>query len=137
VGSEGWLRKNWTTPVILLVIFLLALYLRTFFSWDLAVDDRLLSGGSDSFYYERIVNYCVETGKQLTFDPRLNFPMGLTNPRPPLYSWTTCVTGKALAPFTGDVWQSVTIVFLASTAVWGALTVFPTYFLTKEAFGRS
>jgi len=136
VGSEGWLRKNWTTPVILLVIFLLALYLRTFFSWDLAVDDRLLSGGSDSFYYERIVNYCVETGKQLTFDPRLNFPMGLTNPRPPLYSWTTCVTGKALAPFTGDVWQSVTIVFLASTAVWGALTVFPTYFLTKEAFGR-
>ena len=134
--DERWLRKNWTTPVILLGIFLAALFLRAYFPWDLAVQDRILSGGSDAFYYERIINHCAETGGQLAFDPRLNFPMGLLNPRPPLYAWTTCVTGKALSPVVGDLWMSVTIVFLASTAVWGSLTIFPMYFLGKEAFGR-
>ncbi|MEK6851596.1 MAG: STT3 domain-containing protein, partial [Candidatus Thermoplasmatota archaeon] len=133
---RGWLRRNWTTPVILLAIFLVALYLRAYFPWDLAVQDRLLSGGSDSFYYERIINFNVETGQQLVRDCRLNYPMCLINPRPPLYSWTVAVMGKALSPLFDSVWASVTVVFLSSTAVWGALTVFPTYFLTKEAFGR-
>lgn len=134
--DEHWLRQNWTTPVILLGIFLAALFLRAYFPWELAVQDRILSGGSDSFYYERIINHCAETGTQLVFDPRLNFPMGLINPRPPLYSWTTCVVGKALSPAFGDLWTSVTVTFLGSTAVWGALTIFPMYFLSKEAFGR-
>ena len=133
---RGWLRRNWTTPVILLAIFLVALYLRAYFPWDLAVGERLLSGGSDSFYYERIINYNVETGQQLVRDCRLNYPMCLVNPRPPLYSWTVAVLGKSLSPLFGDVWTSVTFVFLGSTALWGALTVFPMYFLTKEAFGR-
>jgi len=130
------LRRNWTTPVILLGIFLVALYLRAYFPWDLAIQDRLLSGGSDAFYYERIVNHCAETGTQLVFDPRLAYPMGLTNPRPPLFSWTTCVAGEAVSPFFGSEWEAVTVVFLSSTAVWGALTIIPLYFLTKEAFGR-
>ncbi|HEV8595990.1 MAG TPA: STT3 domain-containing protein [Thermoplasmata archaeon] len=134
--DERWFRKNWTTPVLLIAVFLVALFLRAYFPWGLAAPERILSGGSDSFYYERIINYCVETGGQLSFDPLLNFPMGLNNPRPPLFAWTNCVTGKALSPLFGSVWMSVTVAFLASTAVWGALTIFPLYFITKEAFGR-
>ncbi len=134
--DEPWFRRNWTTPVILLGIFLVALYLRTYFPWDLAIQGRLLSGGSDAFYYERIINYNVETGRQLIFDCRLNYPICLTNPRPPLYSWTVAVAAKAFSPLFADLHQSVSVVFLSSTAVWGALTIFPMYFLANEAFGR-
>src|SRR3989442_3126998 len=133
---RAWFRQDWTTPVVLLGIFVIALYLRTYFPWNLAWPDGLLSGGSDSYYHRRIIETIIQTGKQLTFDPLLNFPMGLTNPRPPVYQWTTAVTGILLAPLFGDVWRSVTFTFLIGTAVWGALTVFPLYFLTKEAFGK-
>ncbi len=131
--GKGWLKQNWTTPVILLGIFLLALYLRAYFPWSMAAPDGLLSGGSDSFYYHRIIMYNVDTGRQLVFDCTLNYPICLTNPRPPLFSWTIAVLGVTFSPFTPD---AVTIVELLSTAVWGALTIFPMYFLAKEGFGR-
>jgi len=62
--------------------------------------------------------------------------MGLGNPRPPLFSWYIAVPGIVLSPLIGDVWQSVITVLILSTAIWGALTVFPTYFLTKNIFGK-
>ena len=131
-----WLGESWSTPVILLGIFLVALYLRAYFPWALAWPDGLLSGGSDSYYHRRIIEHILQTGKELTWDPMLNFPLGLTNPRPPIYQWTTAVPGIVLSPLFGDVWQSVKFTFLIGTAFWGALTIFPLYFLTKEAFGR-
>ena len=133
---EGRFEGKWTVPAVLLGIFLIALYLRAYYPWSLAWPDGILSGGSDSYYHRRIIETCVTTGHQLTFDPMLNFPLGLTNPRPPIYQWSTCVTGVALSPLFGDVWSSVTFVFLIGTAIWGALTVFPLYFLAKEAFGK-
>lgn len=60
----------------------------------------------------------------------------MVNPRPPLFNWFVAVPGVVLSPLFGDVWQSVTTVLILSTAVWGALTIFPTYFLTKNIFGR-
>jgi len=134
--GEHWLRKNWTTPVLLLGVFLVALFLRAYFPWELAFPGGLLSGGSDAFYYHRIIQVIAETGQHLTSDPLLNFPMGLENPRPPLFAWTTAVMGKLLSPFFASPMQAVTFAFLGSTALWGALTVFPLYFLTKEAFGK-
>lgn len=134
--GEHWLRKNWTTPVLLLGIFLAALYLRAYYPWELALPSGLLSGGSDAFYYHHIIQHIAETGEHLTFDPLLNYPMGLENPRPPLYAWTTAVMGKLLSPLFGTLRESVTAAFLASTAFWGALTILPVYFLSKEAFGK-
>ena len=121
---------------MLLAIFGLALFLRAFFPLEISLKDDLLSGGSDSFYWERTIRTIVTTGKQLDWDPMLNYPMGLGNPRPPLYNWFVAVPGIALSPFIGDVWQSVMAVFILSTAIWGALTIFPTYFLTKDIMGK-
>ena len=134
IGS--WLRKNANLIIILMTVFGLALFLRAYFPIGEALDQHLLSGGSDSYYWERIIKNIVTTGKQLDWDPLLNYPMGLGNPRPPIFSWFIAVPGIALSPLTGDVWQSVMNVFILSTAIWGALTVFPTYFLTKDIFGK-
>ena len=134
--GEHWLRKNWTTPVLLLGIFLVALFLRAYFPWELAIPNGLLSGGSDAFYYHRIIQRIAETGQHLTLDCGLNFPICLENPRPPLFAWTTAAMGKLLSPLFANLPAAVTFAFLGSTALWGALTVFPLYFLTKEAFGK-
>ncbi len=132
----NWLRKNASTIIILLAIFGLALFLRAYFPFEEAVQDHLLSGGSDSFYYEHIIEHIVKEKRHLDWDPLLNYPMGLGNPRPPLFSWFVALPGMILSPLNGDVWQSVVTVLILSTALWGALTIFPTYFLTKNIFGR-
>jgi asparagine N-glycosylation enzyme membrane subunit Stt3 len=133
---RSWLRKNANIVIILLAIFGLALLLRAYFPFGPALQDNLLSGGSDSFYWEKTIRNIVTTGKQLDWDPMLNYPMGLGNPRPPIFNWFIAVPGIALSPIVGDVWRSVMAVFILSTAIWGALTIFPTYFLTKNIMGK-
>lgn len=134
--EDSWFRRNWSTVTALIAIFLVALFLRAYFAWDLAAPEGLLSGGSDSFYYERILRHAFETGKQLNWDFMLSYPDGVINPRPPLFVWFILVPGLLASPFFGSPWEAVKLAFLLSTALWGALTIFPTYALAKEAFGR-
>ena len=129
-----WLRKNATTLVALLVIFGLALFLRTYFVWGEAMPDRLYSGGSDSYYHAEIIRHAYTTGHQLVRDPMLNYPYGLINPRPPMFQWWALLTGYVISPAFPDPWTAITYSFLLSTAIFGALTIFPTYALLKEAF---
>jgi len=133
---ESGLYRQAPTVLVLAVIFGLAWFLRSYFAWGLAAPNGILSGGSDSFYYERIVRYGWETGHHIVFDPLLNYPTGLVNPRPPMFAWFTIVVGSLFAPFTADGWSAVSAVFLLSTSFWGALTIFPTYLLARDAFGR-
>jgi dolichyl-diphosphooligosaccharide--protein glycosyltransferase len=133
---EAYLRKHGRALALLVTLFALALFLRVYFVYDLALPEGLVSGGSDAFYYDRIMGHILRTGEHLTFDPLLNYPIGMRNPRPPLFAWTNVLGGVAFSPLFADVQGAVTFVFLASTAVWGALTIFPTYLLAKRAFGR-
>src|SRR5947209_14584746 len=66
----------------------------------------------------------------------LSYPFTLPNPRPPLFPWFSLLVGRLFAPVFGDAWKAVMLTFLFSTGLFGALTVFPTYALAKEAFGR-
>ncbi len=141
--GKGWLRTHWRTALGLALIFGLALFLRFYFVWELAFVGDVptsatppVSGGSDSYYWLRALWYSFETGKDLGFDPLLNYNVGLDNPRPPLFPWFSLVMGRVFAPLLGDPWLAVSLIFLASTGLFGALTIFPTYLLTKEAFGR-
>jgi asparagine N-glycosylation enzyme membrane subunit Stt3 len=133
-----WLGKNWYTIVVLTFLVLLGLFVRSYFGVTPATEDGfLLSGGSDSYYYNHIISYNIETGHHLHIEDMLNYPAGTRNPRPPLYSWSISVMGQVASPlFDGDVTTSMFYVFLFSTAFWGALTVIPTYFMAKEAFGK-
>ncbi len=134
--AEGTLRQRLNVTLILVSIFALALFVRAFFAYDIALRDLLVSGGSDAYYYAWINEYIAATGDHLVRDPNLNFPLGMNNPRPPVYAWSVTLSGLLIGYLQGSVeigiWQS----FLFSTALWGALTIFPTYFLAKEIFGR-
>lgn len=144
--GTSWWRTHWRTALALVLIFGFALFLRFYFVYGLAFTTLAqtcdgqgnlpVSGGSDSYYWHRALCYSFETGKDLNFDTMLNYGPGLFNPRPPLFPWFSLLTGQLLAPVFGDPWLGVLYVFLASTGLFGALTVFPTYALTKEAFGR-
>ena len=140
--GKGWWRANWRTAVSLALIFAIALFLRFYFVYGLAFPAGIYSGGadysggSDSFYWERAIKYTFDTGRDLGQDVTLNYPLTMPNPRPPLFAWFSVLMGRLIAPLIGDAWQGVVFVFLASTGLFGGLTIFPTYLLTKEAFGR-
>ncbi len=134
----SWLEKNWKPILLLMVIFSFALFLRAYYGLEPATEDGfLLSGGSDSYYHHRVITYAQDTGDSLFGEDMLNYPLGTRNPRPPLYDWSVYLGGLALTPFFGgDNFEATWYVFIFSTAFWGALTIFPTYFLAKEAFGK-
>ena len=132
-----WLTVNGPTVALLVFIFFLALFVRAYFGHDIAQDNGyLVSGGSDSYYWQRIVDYSSNTGKQLFWDPLINWPDGIRNPRPPFYSFSVVVPAvftQEFFPSLEDAWGWQ---LMWSTAFWGALTIVPTYFLGKETFGR-
>jgi dolichyl-diphosphooligosaccharide--protein glycosyltransferase len=144
--GKGWLRANWRTAVVLVLIFGLALFLRVYFVYGLAFNipnvncDTIYtppySGGSDSYYWDRALCHSFQSGRDLGLDPMLNYPLGVQNPRPPLFPWFSLLIGRILAPLFSDAWHAVLFTFLLSTGLFGALTIFPTYALGKEAFGR-
>lgn len=135
--ARAWFSKNWTTLSILIGIFAIAMFLRTYFGYGPATDPTfLVSGGSDSYYHKRMIDYVVENGRHLVHDPLLGYPIGLRAARPPLYDWSVAVIGIVFSPLAPSVDVSVWLSFLFSTAIWGSLTIFPLFFLTKEAFGQ-
>src|SRR5207237_10481359 len=69
-------------------------------------------------------------------DPMLASPPANQSPRPPLFPWFSLLAGQLIAPLFATPWQAVSFVFLLSAGLCGALTVFPTYALGKEACGR-
>ncbi|MCL5874367.1 MAG: glycosyltransferase family 39 protein, partial [Candidatus Thermoplasmatota archaeon] len=132
--------KNLSTEskagVVLALTFFLSLFLSLFFVIGPAVKGGwAVSGGSDAYYNMHIVQYILSTHHQLLFDPSLNYPIGLENPRPPFFHWLIVLLGYAFSPLLGGVYNSTMTMFLASTAIGGAFIVFPTYYLGKELFG--
>lgn len=131
-----WFAANWTTLFMLALLFGVALFVRTYFGYDTATEGYYVSGGSDSYYWQRIIDYSAETGKQLYWDPLINYPDGIRNPRPPFYSMSIVVPGVFAQGLYESLDDSLGMSLLWSTAFWGALTIIPTYFLGKETFGR-
>lgn len=136
-GFRKWMDLNWATLAMLIFIFLLALFVRSYFAFETSADNGyIVSGGSDSYYWRRIIDYSADTGKQLYWDPLTAYPDGIRNPRPPLYSMSVVVPGVLAQDLFASLDDSIGFMFVWSTAFWGALTVVPVYFLGKETFGR-
>ncbi|UCE81449.1 MAG: glycosyltransferase family 39 protein [Methanobacteriota archaeon] len=132
-----WIGANWSVLAMMVFIFLLALFIRSYFAFDMSVDnDFIVSGGSDSYYWRRIIDYHVETGDSMYWDPLINFPDGIRNPRPPFYSMSVALPAVIAEDLFETMSDAVGFMFVWSTAFWGALTVVPVYFLGKETFGR-
>lgn len=135
---NSWIGENWHTLFILLMIVLLAFFVRSYFVYSPSVDNGfLVSGGSDSYYHMRVIDHVTDTGHHLYLDPLLNYPLGMRNARPPLYDWSVAIVGMLLSSITGMATSSaVGYSLVLSTAVWGALTTIPVYLITRAAFGN-
>ena len=47
-----------------------------------------MTGGSDPWYMKRVIDYVVAERSHFIFDSDRSYPMGVINPRPPLFSWS-------------------------------------------------
>jgi len=135
---DSWLARHWQSALVLALIVLLAFFVRSYFSYSISIDNGyLVSGGSDSYYHERAIDYVTSTGEHLFMDPMLNYPFGMRNPRLPLYDWSVAVSGMIFSAFSGaPVADGTGLMLVLSTAFWGSLTVIPVYLIGKAAFGR-
>src|SRR5438552_12072719 len=100
-AEPGSRRGLVAVAILLVVIFAAALFLRTYWNVDAAVENGhfVLSSGSDPYYEKRAIDSVqAHNFHTLIFDPLLNYPYGAVNPNPPLYQWSVAVAGHVLAP---------------------------------------
>ncbi|MFP4050141.1 MAG: carboxypeptidase regulatory-like domain-containing protein [Thermoplasmata archaeon] len=138
-SKTRWWEENWGTLTCLVGVFIIALFIRVYFAFELATKfgtPYLLSGGSDAYYYERIINYIAENHQHLLYDNLRKYPFGAGNPRPPIYGWSVVLGGYVIYPFVGNMSQAISYSFILSTGIWGALTIFPVYLIGRDTFGK-
>jgi dolichyl-diphosphooligosaccharide--protein glycosyltransferase len=145
-------RRVWMVALSLLVLFGAALFLRTYWNVDAAIAQDsngmshfVLSSGSDPYYEKRTIDAIQANGfHQPIADPLLNYPYGSNDPNPPLYDWTVATAGQLLSPlFHAHPEMGLSQVAYATwwvtewaPAIYGALTLFPVYFIGKSLFDR-
>ncbi len=121
---------------ILVFIIALAFFLRTYWAVGPAIQyGYSVSGGSDSYYHEKIIFHILDSRHQLINDPMLNYPIGVNNPRPPLFHWAIVLSSYIFYPFM-EIHDAALLMLILFPAIWGALTIIPVYLIGKEAFNK-
>jgi len=140
-------KKNWWVAFSLVAIFFLVLLLNSYFniiSEDaINPDGDSLSttyylSGPDPYYNMRIVEETVKTGSYPFYDnkdPILNYPLGRSGGRAPLLNMMAISFSRTLTPFMSES-DALGYSMQFIPALFGALLVFPVYFIGKTLFGR-
>ena len=129
-------RDTWLVIALLALVMALAFFLRVY--WAIGPSLKYgyaVSGGSDSYYHERIITYILDAKHHLLKDPMLNYPVGVNNPRPPMFHWAIVLSSYIFRPFL-DATHAALLMLILFPAIWGTLTIIPLYLLGKEAFNR-
>ncbi len=122
--------------VILAMIMALAFFIRVYWAVGPSIEyGYSVSGGSDSYYHERVLKYILDSKHQLLQDPMLNYPLGASNPRPPLFHWAIILGSMLFYPFM-NAYDSAVLMLILFPAIWGTLTIIPLYLLGRESFNR-
>ncbi|MGC8656708.1 MAG: carboxypeptidase regulatory-like domain-containing protein [Thermoplasmata archaeon] len=136
----GWWQRHGWISILLLATFLLGLFIRIYFSYPLVQQYGplyLYSGGSDSYYHDRVMEYVILYHHSLILDTMLNYPIGLINPRAPIFDWMNAILGILLSGFFGgNAIKAGAYVLSMSSAFWGSMIVFPVYLIGKEIAGK-
>ena len=118
---------------MLLVIFIVALYLRIILPWASSIQGgSIIINDFDPYYHLRIIENTIQHFPYvLAYDPYVNYPAGFWIGWPPLYDFLAAgYTLVAVALFHVD-WQVGVATF---PALLGALAILPIYYITKLVF---
>jgi dolichyl-diphosphooligosaccharide--protein glycosyltransferase len=136
----GWWQRHGLAVLILLVAASISFILRTIYAYELIQQCNILycfAGGSDSFYHARVMTYIIQNHSNLIKDSLLNYPLGINNPREPLFDWMNAVLGIIFAPLFGGNAVTAGMWFLEmQPPFWAAAGVLPVYLIGKEVSSR-
>jgi len=148
--AKGINIKKWTIP-LLIGAFVLVLFFNTYFNYtsEVAINedgesltDRYYLAGPDPYYNARLVEQTAETGEYPYLggvhgseDPLLNYPLGRSGGRPPLFNVVTVSVGKFFSPIVGEL-DAMGNAMQFLPALYGALLVFPVYVIGSRLFNR-
>jgi len=138
--KEGWVALS------LIGIFFVVLFFNSFFNIasDVAVNpdgeglEKYYLSGPDPYYNMRLVKVTHETGKYPFYsenDPLLNYPTGATGGRAPLFNMMSLGFSRLLTPFMDEV-DAIGRSMQFIPALFGALIIFPVYFIGKTVFNK-
>jgi len=142
-------KKNWMVAISLVGIFLLVLLLNSYFNAASGVSindegeglDKFYLSGPDPYYNMRLVDetlYGENAGHYPYFsdyDPLIKYPIGTTGGRPPLLNMMAIGFSRVLTPFMDEV-DAVGYSMQFLPALFGALLIFPVYFIGKMLFNK-
>lgn len=131
----GFIKNN-IALVILAAIFVFALAIRIFPSWNIVFSDPIKYTADDGIYHMRLVENMLLGGHfpfRIYFDPYTNFPHGTYIHFTPLYDWILAFVVWIFS-FGKPTIESINLVSPFVPAAMGALVVFLVYFLTKALF---
>jgi asparagine N-glycosylation enzyme membrane subunit Stt3 len=139
-------KKSWWIAITLVGLFLLVLFLNSYFNVYSEVTinpdgegfEKFYYSGPDPYYNVRLVKGLYETGEYPYYfdsDPLLNYPIGARGARAPLFNMMAMGFSRVLAPFMEET-EAIGYSMLFVPALFGALIVFVVYFIGKELFNK-
>jgi len=142
-------KKNWWIAISLVGIFLLVLFLNSYFNVTSGNSfnsegeglDKFYLSGPDPYYNMRLIDETLygENAGHYPFyyadDPLLNYPIGRSGARAPLFNMMAIGFSKVLTPFMDEM-DAVGYSMQFIPALFGALLIFPVYFIGKTLFGK-
>jgi dolichyl-diphosphooligosaccharide--protein glycosyltransferase len=140
-------KKNWWIGASLIAIFILVLFMNSYFNIVSNVDmnpsgttmgNTFYLSGPDPYYNMRLVNNTLQTGRFPYYssnDPLLAYPIGNSGGRGPLMVMSAIEFSKLLVPFMSEA-NAIGYAMQFLPALCGALLVFPVYFIGKILFGK-
>ncbi|HEC87146.1 MAG TPA: hypothetical protein ENI49_04690 [Thermoplasmatales archaeon] len=144
-------KKELSTVFFLSGIMLITLFFTTYFNYTSGVainpdgttlGEKYFFSGTDPYYNMRLIEKTIETGHYPYLggvygglDPLLNYPLGGSGGRPPLFNMLTIGTSKILSLFMNPI-DALGYSMQFLPAVYGALLVIPIYFIGKRLFNR-
>jgi len=139
-------KKNWWIGVTLVGIFLLIIFMNTYYNAtsEIAINpegeglNKFYLSGPDPYYNMRLVEETHDTGIYPYYsenDPLLNYPLGRSGARAPLFNMMALGFSRTLTPFMDEI-DAIGYSMLFIPALFGALVIFPVYFIGKEVFNK-
>ncbi len=138
-------KKGWVA-IALISIFFIVLFFNTFFNVtsDVAINsdgegfEKYYLSGPDPYYNMRLVKVIHETGEYPFYsdsDPLLNYPLGRSGGRAPLFIMSSFGFSSLLNPVMDEV-DAIGRSMQFVPALFGALIIFPVYFIGKHVFNK-